>query len=251
MACESWKERLDSYLDSELPEDEMRAFDVHVHSCPACAADGLARVQIKRAMHVAGRRYSPSADFRRRMEQKVLPRRRRIIAQNWKLAASALALLLIGALTSVYTGTRRSHEQQLFSEVADLHITALASASPVDVISTDRHTVKPWFQGKIPFAIDLPELSNSEFSLLGGRVTYLNQSPGAHLIYAVRKHRISVFVFRNSALQVKLGDAALSAKQTSFNTATWTKGDLRYVALSDASKEEINTLAGLFKNTSP
>jgi anti-sigma factor RsiW len=65
-------------------------------------------------------------------------------------------------------GTSRSHEQRLLREVADLHVTALASASPVDVISTDRHTVKPWFQGKIPFAIDLPELSNSEFSLLGG-----------------------------------------------------------------------------------
>jgi|SRR5438445_13863468 len=66
---------------------------------------------------------------------------------------------------------------------------------------TDRHTVKPWFQGKIPFAFDLPELQNSEFSLLGGRMTYLDQTPGAHLIYDARKHHISVFVFQERDCQ--------------------------------------------------
>ena len=78
-------------------------------------------------------------------------------------------------------------ESQVFSEIADLHVATLASSSPVDVISTDRHTVKPWFQGKIPFAFNLPELQNSEFSLLGGRMTYLDQTPGAHLIYDAAK----------------------------------------------------------------
>ena len=58
--------------------------------------------------------------------------------------------------------------EQVVSEIADLHVTALASASPVEVISTDRHTVKPWFQGKIPFSFNLPELQNTEFSLLAG-----------------------------------------------------------------------------------
>ena len=91
---------------------------------------------------------------------------------------------------------------QVFSEIADLHVATLASSSPVDVISTDRHTVKPWFQGKIPFAFDLPELQNSEFSLLGGRMTYLDQTPGAHLIYDVRKHHISVFVFQERSLRL-------------------------------------------------
>jgi hypothetical protein len=83
------------------------------------------------------------------------------------------------------------------------------------------------------------------------RVTYVNQSPGAHLIYAVRRHRISVFVLRDAALQGKWGDAALSPKEPSFNIATWTKGELRYVAISDANKEDVNALATLFKNTSP
>ena len=63
------------------------------------------------------------------------------------------------------------------SELVDLHVATLASSNPIDVVSSDRHTVKPWFEGKIPFTFNLPELQNSPFTLVGGRVSYLNQSP--------------------------------------------------------------------------
>src|SRR5438128_6379847 len=94
------------------------------------------------------------------------------------------------------------------------------------LISTDRHTVKPWFQGKIPFAFDLPELQNSEFSLLGGRMAYLDQTPGAHLIYDVRKHHISVFVFQERSLRLNVNSFA--PKNMSFSVETWSQGGLRY-----------------------
>ncbi len=133
-------------------------------------------------------------------------------------------------------------EDQVFSEIADLHVATLASSSPVDVISTDRHTVKPWFQGKIPFAFDLPELQNSEFSLLGGRMTYLDQTPGAHLIYDVRKHHISVFVFQDRSLRLPAGlDGILSRRRdVSFNMETWSQGGLRYFVVGDASAADID-----------
>src|SRR3989454_12268228 len=89
----------------------------------------------------------------------------------------------------------------------------------VDVISSDRHTVKPWFQGKIPFAFDLPQLQNSEFSLLGGRMAYLDQTPGAHLIYDMRKHHISVFVFQERSLRLptRLNENSFAPKNVAFN----------------------------------
>jgi anti-sigma factor RsiW len=120
----------------------------------------------------------------------------------------------------------------------------------VDVISTDRHTVKPWFQGRIPFAFNLPELTNTEFSLLGGRMTYVEQTPGAHLIYNVRKHRISVFVFREQALRAGLIDSASQPGKVSFNTETWSQGGLRYFVIGDASAADIDTLSKLFKGAS-
>ena len=135
-----------------------------------------------------------------------------------------------------------------------MHVATLASSSPVDVISTDRHTVKPWFQGKIPFAFNLPELQNSEFSLLGGRMTYLDQTPGAHLIYDVRKHHISVFVFQERALSLKspssLDESSLSPTKLPFNMETWSQGGLRYFVIGDASAADIDGLAKLFKAAS-
>ena len=248
MVCESWKAQLDTYLDGEVPEQEIRTFDSHVRNCPSCSADALSRLQLKRAIQVAGKRFAPSADFRKRMQQNMAPKPRRSFRLGWMLAAAAV-VLVAGTLTSPYLGNR-SGRDQVFSEIADLHVATLASSSPVDVISTDRHTVKPWFQGRIPFAFNLPELQSSEFSLLGGRMTYLEQTPGAHLIYDLRKHHISVFVFQERSLPARLTDSSLLSGKLSFNMETWSQGRLRYFVIGDASAADIDSLAKLFKGAS-
>src|SRR6204780_2523719 len=245
MVCESWKSQLDTYLDAEVPEQQMRTFDAHVRSCPSCSADALARVQMKRTIQSAGRRFTPSAEFRKRMQQKIAPKPQRSFGLRWMLAAAAAVIVVAGSLTSAYLGSRPGRDQ-VFSEIADLHVATLASSSPVDVISTDRHTVKPWFQGKIPFAFNLPELQNSEFSLLGGRMTYLEQTPGAHLIYDVRKHHVSVLVFQERSLPARLDENSVSKKQP-FNMETWSQGGLRYFVIGDAGAADIDSLAKLFK----
>jgi anti-sigma factor RsiW len=249
MVCESWKAKLDTYLDGEVPEEEMRTFDSHVRNCPSCSADALSRVQLKRAIQVAGKRFTPSAEFRKRMQQSIAPKPRHSFRLRWTLAAAAAAVLVVGTLTSTYLGNR-SGRDHVFSEIADLHVATLASSAPVDVISTDRHTVKPWFQGRIPFAFNLPELQNSGFSLLGGRMTYLEQTPGAHLIYDVGKHHISVFVFQERSLPARLTDSSLLSGELSFNMETWSQGGLRYFVIGDASAANIDSLAKLFKAAS-
>jgi anti-sigma factor RsiW len=247
LVSESWKAMLDTYLDGEVPQHEMRTFDAHVRTCPSCSADALARVQMKRTIQVAGKRFTPSAEFRRRVQQRIAAKPQRSFNLGWMFAAAA-AILVVGTLTSIYLETR-SGRDQVFSEIADLHVATLASSSPVDVISTDRHTVKPWFQGKIPFAFNLPELHNSEFSLLGGRMTYLEQTPGAHLIYDVRKHHISVFVFQQRSLPGRL-ENSFSLEKLPFNVETWSQGGLRYFVIGDASVTDIDNLAKLLKAAS-
>ena len=249
MVCESWNEKLDAYLDGELPVAEMRAFDAHVHSCHTCSTDALTRVQMKRTIQVAGRRFTPSAEFRRRMQQSIATKPQRTLGRGWMFAVAAAVILVAGTLMSTYMGNQ-SGRDQVFSEIADLHVSTLAGSSPVDVTSTDRHTVKPWFQGKIPFAFDLPELQNSEFSLLGGRMTYLEQTPGAHLIYDVRKHHISVFVFQEQSLRAGLDADSVSPKKLPFNLETWSQGGLRYFVIGDASAADIDSLVKLFKGVS-
>lgn len=251
MACESWRAKLDTYLDNELSSEEARSFDAHLRNCPACALEALSRVQTKRRVQAAGKRFTPSAEFRARIQKSVASRPQRSFGLAWRWAPAALALVLVagGLIGGEYWSAQRNRADQVFAEVADLHVANLAGSSPVDVVSSDRHTVKPWFQGKIPFAFDLPELQNSEFSLLGGRMTYLEQTPGAHLIYQVRKHKISVFIFQEGSMPGQLGDSRPVTKKLSFNATTWSQGGLRYFVIGDASAGDIDSLARLLQTT--
>ena len=107
---------------------------------------------MKRAVQMAGKRYAASAELRNRITK--CCRRETAPASVWHwqiLAAPALVLLILSVATNFYVGRESARRQRVYSELADLHVAALASATPVDVVSTDRHTVKPWFQGKIPF----------------------------------------------------------------------------------------------------
>jgi anti-sigma factor RsiW len=133
-------------------------------------------------------------------------------------------------------------------ELADLHIATLASANPVDVISTDRHTVKPWFQGKLPFTFDLPELQNSPFQLIGGSLAYFHQSPGAHLLFELRKHRISVFIFQNRGEANWPNSGSPAGTDLTFSSETWTAGGLRYFVIGDCNRSDLHDLVVLLKS---
>jgi anti-sigma factor RsiW len=233
--------KIETYLDGELNAEEMRAMDVHLRQCSTCSADVLAQLQMKRANKMAGLRYSPSPALRSKIQHKIL----RNTSPSWQrwLVIPVLAVLLIGC--GLYALQIHRSSNQLYSELIDLHVATLASANPVDVVSTDRHTVKPWFQGKIPFTFSLPELTNSDFTLIGGRVAYLRQAPGAQLIYQIRKHQISVFIFQDKALS---NAAAMTGKKFSFSTDGWSSNGLRYFVIGDASADDIQRLAQLLKS---
>src|SRR5262249_49036762 len=137
-------------------------------------------------------------------------------------------------------------QNQTFAELADLHIATMASASPVDVVSTDRHTVKPWFQGKIPFTFNLPELANTQFTLEGGRLAYLDQMPGAQLIFKDGNHRISVFIFQKNSGS-RFTSANSSARRLTFNMESWSEDGLQYFFISDVESADVHKLSELMR----
>lgn len=249
MTCDSWSGKLDTYLDGELSAAEMSALDAHVRNCPSCAAQVLDRVQMKLALKAAGKRFTADPEFKARLlntmrANQPAPKSASRWYLAWAFPAAALALLLVTVLITGLSD-RRAQQQTLVSELTDLHVSTLASATPVDVVSTDRHTVKPWFQGKIPFTFNLPDLGNTGFQLLGGRVTYLDQVPGAHLIYQMRKHEISVFIFPARALPANL-PANLPA-ENAFHLVTFSQGDLRYYVVGDTNTADLESLATLLR----
>ena len=247
MANDIWQPKLDQYLDSELSAEEMRGMDAHLRECGSCSGDALRRMQLKRATRFAGRRYAPSTEFRRRIERKVAtksPARRWL----WIPALAVAAVVLLAAVVTVGRWYERSRSQQLLAELADIHVADLAGSTPVDVVSSDRHTVKPWFQGKLPFTFDLPELQATGYTLVGGRVAYLEHEPGAHLLYDVGAHHISVFIFRDRPeIERAFPARDSSSRVLSFHVESWAKGGLRYIVFGDASPEAIQGLSRLLK----
>jgi anti-sigma factor RsiW len=252
MTCDEVRGKLVPYVDSELPAGELTEFDSHLRGCASCAADALGLLQTKLATRAAGTRYVPSPEFRLRMEQSMRAGRKpswinfRSSIRFPKLAiAAAAAMLLIASVTLWVHHSAREHE---LTEIADLHVAELASANPVDVVSTDRHTVKPWFAGKLPFSFNLPELQNSAFTLAGGRVAYFQHSPGAQLLFNVRKHQLSVFIFQEEAGEFPAHLGTATATRLALHIETWSEGGLRYFIVSDAPAPDVHALGELLRN---
>jgi anti-sigma factor RsiW len=245
MACDSWRSKIEAYADAELSADDMRAMGDHLRACASCTSDLLGRVQLKRAVKTAGTRFPPSLALRHRVEKELEAKSTPAQPWNWMPKLAAAAALVVVALLLFY-GWSSSQQGQTFAELTDLHVATLASSTPVDVVSTDRHTVKPWFQGKIPFTFSLPELANTPFTLEGGRLAYLDQAPGAELIYKIGNHRISVFIFQNrSDRRFPPGDSR--SKRLTFNVETWTDDGSRYFVIGDADADTIHKLSELLE----
>jgi anti-sigma factor RsiW len=248
MACEQWRGDLDRYLDGELPAAEAAALAAHLRTCAACAGEVLQRVQLKRAVQMAGSRYTPSAELRNRIAKKVGSKSKSGIAEWWQvILVPALVLVIAAFFLTGYIGQQRAARQRIYGELADLHVSTLASSTLVDVVSSDRHTVKPWFQGRIPFTFNLPELAGSDFALIGGRVAYLEQIPSAHLIYQIRKHYISVFILPDRAAEIKSLPSG-TADTLSFHMETWTQNGLRYFVIGDTSEGDLQRLSKLLQD---
>jgi anti-sigma factor RsiW len=231
---------LAAYLDAELAADQERSLQEHLRSCPDCAAEVAAMVSLRRAMKPAASRFTPTAEFRRRVQSQISVKRSFGSRWIWPAAAVALAAMVLIAVWSGQSAVR----SQTFREVADLHVSDLASANPYDVVSSDRHTVKPWFQGRIPFAFNLPEFAGSEYTLLGGRLVYLHQQPAAQVVVGAGRHKISVLIAQeNSSLGMGSPFSGGVAVRDSFNVETWQKNGLRFYVIGDAEKAVIHRLA--------
>ncbi len=242
MNCEPWRDKLDAYVDGA--SDDFAGLEEHLRSCPSCTAEVLSRVQLKRATRVAAARYTPSPDLRARVEKSIRTKRGPVRFILWiPSLTAAIATLLI--VVSVVLWDRHQVQQQAVVQLVDLHVAALASPNPVDVVSTDRHTVKPWFQGKLPFTFNIPELAGSPFKLLGGKLVYIHDQPAAQLLFELRKHELSVFIAQEAKGAFSTGES--ETRENGFSVESWTQDGLRYVVISDANSADVRELGNLLQ----
>jgi anti-sigma factor RsiW len=246
--------QIDAFADHELPPDQARAVQQHIAVCHPCALRLLATIDLKQAAAEAGRRLNPSAAMLARLTAQLQqntpaksslnakPQPRRLLSFRqplifWPMMAAA-ALLLVAVSLTTWT-VRRAHNA-LSAELLDQHLATLSAVATPQVLSTDRHTVKPWFEGKLPFSFNLPEASALPpgTTLKGADLTYLGDRPAAQLLFAMGKHQVSVFVTDRSSLSF----TPAASTRSGFALRSTTAGDLRLIAVGDVDPPQLDHL---------
>jgi anti-sigma factor RsiW len=237
--CE-WREKISLYMDGELEPAAEQAVAAHLQSCADCSAAMLEQQELKKSVRVAGRRFTAPPDLYSTVRKQIAPKAS--TGRLWQWSTLAASLILFFALGIMWYSHSRATSTTV-AQLIDQHVTMLASANPVDVISSNKHVVKPWYQGKLPFTFNPPELAaDSPFNLIGGRLVYAQHSAGAELVYQVRQHKISVFIF-----QARDVHGEPSAGDQTFVVNSWQQGGLQYYVVTDAAREDADRLRTLLE----
>jgi anti-sigma factor RsiW len=231
MSCAYVERDLDAYLDRELDGAAATAARVHLSECVACRRRVAERETLSGLVRAAPYYSAPDRLRARVLAQTTRPRSGRILA--W--AAAAALFISVGTAMSVWhSASTRGHT--LAQAVVDSHVRSMMATHLVDVASTDQHTVKPWFVGKLDFAPPVVDLASIGFPLVGGRLDYLGGRPVAALVYERRKHTINVFVSPSP------DDAFARAYVQSvrgFHVHHWIRDGMSLWAVSDLNDSEL------------
>jgi len=256
---------LNALADGELLPAQLAAANDHIADCASCTSQALYRSLLKSGTAKAGERYAPPPQMQERlmgMAARENTERRetdfdtkgsslRSTPRLWMMgwATAVMFLLVCAGVLSVQRNLYHSEmisaeHAALVDEVFDQHVAMLAGGLPPQVLSTDRHTVKPWFQGKIPFSFNLPDKLPKDTTLDGANLSYLSDQPVAQLLYRIGKHRISVFIRK------KIRDGAtndFAADHSGFHVMDFSTDDLEMVAVSDLDPARLAELTTLIR----
>ncbi len=251
MNCARLQQVLDAHVDGELDRATTREIAGHLAHCSDCAALYQQRQGLRHDLRAHAPYYKAPATLapalRRALasaqqpeQPKAQPRRG---AVSWLHATAFATVAALAGLVAGYWLALPRPDLPLREPAVVSHVAALAPQRRlVEVASSDRHTVKPWFQGKVDFAPPVKDLSGEGFMLVGGRLDQIADRPAAAVVYQIRKHVINLYVWRASDRQP---DAISSASVRGFSVTTWAAGGLRFAAVSDVDGRDLKRFAHL------
>ena len=236
MTCEDVERDLDAYVDRELDSDAAAAVREHLGGCAVCGRRVAERQALSRLVRSAPYYSAPDRLHARVSAQTTRSRSMRRLL-TW--AAAAVVVLAVGGgialLRSPATG-----DDPIVDEVVDGHVRSLMAEHLFDVRSTDQHTVKPWFLGKLDFSPPVVDLASTGFPLVGGRLDYLDGRPVAALVYQRQKHTINVFV--SPGRDTEFRDPGVRSVR-GFHVHHWIRDGMSFWAVSDLNDTELTQFA--------
>jgi anti-sigma factor RsiW len=249
MSCDSVEDLLGAWLDNELDATQSAEVAAHVGTCNSCTASLERLRQLSAAMRSPELTWQPPAYFEARVMGAVrdAARPQRSVRQPfWRWAALAACIVLGAAIlwTTLPLRSPGSNTQLLAQEVVSSHVRSLLGSHLLDVPSTDQHTVKPWFDGKLDFSPDVKDLGNQGFRLIGGRLDYLGGRRVAALIFQHRLHMVNLFIWPSGQ-----GDSSPQPEpgQKGYNLVHWNTAGVTYWAAADIPVAELEDFAQLYR----
>ena len=262
MDCKRALALLDAYIDGELDLSASLELEAHLAECAACRARREALAGLSGRLRAGLIRHAAPDDLRARLTQltsapsaKPVPEPAPLPANtnHWQrrqfmaLAASVLLAVFASGGTT-YLLMRPAPEDPLAEEVVGSHIRSLMADHLIDVVSSDQHTVKPWFDGRLDLAPAVVDLKAQGFTLLGGRLDYIDRQPVAAVVYQRGKHLINLFAWPSGGAHPPLRAMTIRG----YNVLSWTAGDLAYWAVSDVNPKDLAVLQRLIaQNSAP
>lgn len=254
MTCDESRTYLAAYLDDELDVGQCLQVQKHLAECAGCRRAQEEHDALRAALRDPELYGQPSAEFAQRIQAAVRgaareeERRQRSswFAGFWiagpQLAAAAVLLVVAAVAGTMLFLNRgaRSPEQLIADAALAGHIRSLQPGHLVDVPSSDHHTVKPWFQGKLDFSPPVPDLSSVGGVLTGGRLDYLDGHPVAALVYRRRFHDINVFLWPNRG---PADETIRHETSQGYQILHWKSSDMNYWVVSDLNPAELTELA--------
>ena len=251
MRCDQAYELIGAYLDEELSGGDRTSVADHIEFCAGCRVLISDIKRTGKAIAELGRKPAPPTlasqirSLLAKEEQEHAVKRVvcwRMPPNIWRQAAALAACCLLSVALTWGVMTSRGAVDQLQQEIVAAHIRSLLQDSPIQVASSDSHTVKPWFAGKVDFAPEVNDLTAAGFRLLGGRLDYVHQRRVGVLVYRRRLHTVNVFMWRAPGAD----DAAPTlANRNGHNLLAWAKSGITYWAVSDLDAAELRRLQRL------
>lgn len=261
MSCNEMQKFLDPYLDDELDLVNILKIEQHLQDCVACQARYQNLLALRKGFKDKSLYYELPPTLQKRVHTALVksqPRRPSFISGlmtrsrvGWSVAVAFVLLLVMAGtgltfLNLTPNDTNRA-SNQLGQEILDSHLRSLMLNHLEDVVSTDQHTVKPWFNGKLDFSPVVEDFAGQGYPLIGGRLDYVDNKPAAVLVYERGKHIINVYIWRNNSGSGSKTDSQTSSAQ-GYNLINWATAGFNYWVVSDLNETDLASFVQLLKS---